>query len=196
MNERDNNVEPKAHAGPIVVQAHPPERRRRSVIAASPSCCCCCCCLHSAGGLIGAAASSASPKGRPAAAVYWMALAVAIGLSQLVAGVMVLADSRRPDDVLGSAFGIWIAWLIFGAPVIQLAASVIAALMITLIPGRAVDDVPEYPYREGPIIALDRRQQFPDRTARFAALGWITLWTIGGTVIGIGLMWMMCMGLR
>lgn len=51
----------------IRLTAHPPERHRRGepVILASGCCCCCCCCLHSLGGLIGAIIGSVTQLGPP-----------------------------------------------------------------------------------------------------------------------------------
>lgn len=51
----------------VRLTAHPPERHRRgsSVILASGGCCCCCCCLHSLGSLLGGIIGSVKHLGPP-----------------------------------------------------------------------------------------------------------------------------------
>ena len=48
----------------ITLQSHPPERRRGAPVTLCAGCCCCCC-LHTVGGLIGAATASARPPRLP-----------------------------------------------------------------------------------------------------------------------------------
>jgi hypothetical protein len=106
----------------IVVRVHPPERRRRGAGVAASMGCCCCCCLHSFGGLIGAAAAGKwrNAEERSATIVYWLSLLALFGISY--------AWFFRNDD-----YALFNLFLVL--PGIQIAASVVAALIALIIAG-------------------------------------------------------------
>lgn len=140
---------------PITVQAHEPERRRRSVVVAPCCCCsCCCCCLHSIGSLTAAITAGATESGQPAAGLYW----------RCVVGVLI-ATAVGSVVMTGNPGGGFLVVLIaiLALPVVQLAASLVAVVLILVLP-------------------------CSDRAAFLWAIGKITLWTVLGAVIGLLMM--------
>ena len=166
---------PTAGDGPaITLRAHPPERRRRSVLVASPSCCCCCCCcLHSIGGLAGAAVGSISPRAPWSAFAYWVALLALTMLTILAGPLYVVFEGNAPQDpleVIGDGMGGALCLLIMLLPAVQLAASAVAGLVVAVAPGRAFGE---------------------DKGASLVAIGKITAGMIFGTLVGIGVMYLL-----
>jgi hypothetical protein len=124
----------------VAIERHRPERGARgaAVAPAGQCCCCCCCCLHSLGGVIGAATarSKAVREEVPAAAIggatrepkpsasrlYWM---IVLFVSAFVA-VWNLGIERHPDQM----DAVFIIVLVL--PAIQLASSIIAAIVIAV----------------------------------------------------------------
>jgi hypothetical protein len=177
---------------PIDVHPHPPERRRRQTVTLPCGCCCCCCCcLHTLGGLIGAAigsnvASRTPPPPYPGylyegeegelipprrryalspAALYWIILAVLVNITFLLCFLGFGTEPFDPSRLEGLGAAILI--LAIFLPAVQLVASVIAMLVAGL---------------------TDR----PNAAARIWAVGKITLGTLIGTAIGIGIMFVIC----
>lgn len=177
----------------ILLRSHPPERLLRSLargeVAACCGCCCCCCCLHSLGGLAGAVAGTFYPADAPASQgrkeappaglrddeldrpvavmpagprpvvtrIFWGASAALAVVTIVVPGVMQVEG--------GPAVGI--ALLIFGLPLLLLAGSVVAAMVVA-----GMADPTE-------------------KSREWKRLGWITLGTIVGTLIGVGMLWLL-----
>jgi hypothetical protein len=130
--------------------------------------------LHTLGGLLGAAVASTPPKGRAGVGIYWLVLAIAVALTPVV-GIAwaVFEDSRngpwgREDvtEVIGGSLFI----LLMVGPAVQLGASVVAFLVIGLLPA----------YR------------FHDKEASIWAVGRITVGMLAGTGIGILVMFLIC----
>lgn len=134
------------------IEHHPPERRAsRGIVLACPgSCCCCCCCLHSLGGIIGAAMADKIGRGKSvpreasqtredvarqdsmasASRLYWWTFLV---LSFLVfaGGVPLAVVNLQPGpDRWLNAFLMVGVGVVFFFPILQLAASAIAALLL------------------------------------------------------------------
>ena len=118
----------------IAILAHPAERHVVAAVAGSPccSCCCCCsCCLHAVGGVGGGLAATtvtlARAKDRQSAgwgaAAYWIAFALFVGLSQVVAVIL-------EEPLVGFILAL------LGLPLLQLAASVAALVAILVGPVR------------------------------------------------------------
>ncbi len=205
----------------IACERHPPERRtRRPVTAHCGCCCCCCCCLHTVGGLIGAAVGSASGAAAPPA---WyeddVARAAAAppaargSTSVKSAGGDVTGEPSRPTALrpeidednfdirrpsqLSAAALFWYISLVAGAlgllyaiaagggsgllvgvvilllvfPAVQLGAAVIA-LGVVLFSGRS------------------------DSGHQMRQLGKITLGLVIGTLLGVGVMFLLFAGFR
>lgn len=151
----------------VSIERHPAERGSRgsAVAPAGQCCCCCCCCLHSLGGVIGAVSAfprkppteipqatidgASRPRSDSALKHYWITLLL------LCAFVVAwnLGIERHPDTMEG----VFIIALVL--PAIQLAASVVAAL----------------------VIGFSKR---PGRDQRLRHLGRITLRGLIGAVIG------------
>jgi streptolysin S family bacteriocin protoxin len=137
----------------VSVTRHPPERRRSPITlaAAGCCCCCCCCCVHSILGLVGAGLGSARKSGetpprygiappkakteeelkaaigssRSAVGLYWMTLVVLTVATGAVTGF----NSR------GSEAGFAIFCVVgLGLPLIQLAASLVALVIVMVGP--------------------------------------------------------------
>ena len=136
----------------IAIRVHPPERRRRAPgIAACGCCCTTCCCLHSLGGLIGAATAGwpRTVEDRRATVTYWCCL-LALFTGALCVGWF---SESRGDPVL--------LILVLLLPGIQIAASVVAAIIARIIAG------PKAPWRI-----------------------WSITWRgFVGAVIGVGILW-------
>lgn len=136
-------------------QAHRPERRRGTVLPEGIGCCCSssCCCLHSVGGLAGAALASSTKKdpdreaARTAVYAYWGLL----GLIIFVLFMLMLMGYGGSDA--------WID-LALSLPLVQLAASALAALVVLIQP----------PER---------------RRAALAKIGSLTLKTFLGALLGL-----------
>jgi hypothetical protein len=201
MNARDPGPEEGTMPTPsrlpaVAVIVHPPERRRRRspVIAAQACCCCCCCCLHTLGGLVGALVGSLvrvrmSWKPReydedadipfrrdempptftlPAALVYW-------GLVSLgtLGTFLALAFSSGTGKVSQSdLFGAGVVTILI-LPVVQLGAFIVALIAVALCP----------------------RSLIPDKSAAVVRVGHIGLWSFVGTLVGLGVMMLLCVAL-
>ncbi len=177
---------------PVELHAHPPERRRRQSVTLPCGCCCCCCCLHTVGGLIGAAVGSVLSVRRPtpryledlypgedgypivrrrssisAPAIYWIILGMLMCLGFVVACAVVANENPTFDPA--AAFGGWLLGLALLLPGAQLLASLLAMGVA------AITD-------------------WDDAAARLWAIGKITLGTLIGTGIGIGIMFLICIG--
>jgi len=134
----------------IAICAHPPERRRRAPgIAACGCCCTSCCCLHSLGGLIGAAAAGwpRTVEDRRATVTYWLCLLAALAI---MLGFLLASGDRMPL--------LTVAVLL---PGVQIAASVVAAIIARIIAG-------------------------PKALPRIWSITWRGF---VGAVIGVGIMW-------
>ena len=161
------------------IERHPPERREnRGVIVACTGscCCCCCCCLHTLGGIVGAAVASPSgtstdgasqASSAKAAHTYWLLLVALCGL--IAAGGLSIAFNNANsyhDRWLEVALMVG-GGLVVGLPLVQIAVSVAAVILIAI----------NWPFR------------FADRRAALKRIGWITLATIIGAVVGVIIMW-------
>ena len=182
-------------APPITLRAHPPERRRRPLAApfdqgyAFAGCTsCCCCCLHSLGGLAGAAVGSFYPRDPPApggtpappklvddeidASAREIPAKPPINSiywsATLVVAVLVTLVAMAKQG-LG---GIWLALSILALflPAVQLGGSLLCALVLAYAPGL---------------------RQEPRAWRR---LGWITVGTVAGCLVGILIMWVVFAG--
>jgi hypothetical protein len=167
--------------------AHPPERRRQGspVILPCGCCSCCCCCLHTLGSLIGGIVGSTQPirararpvdpdfpfpfrrdefdveaETLPAGALYWLLVCLGLGVGSL--WYFLSEGARRPEDLF---YGFLVS-LIFALPVVQLGASVVAALIVAVF--------------------------YADRATSMIRVGKITLWSLVGTGIGIAIMGGFC----
>jgi hypothetical protein len=167
----------------IELTAHPAERRRAAgpVVLPCGCCCCCCCCLHTLGGLIGGIAGTVKPIAPPAdpdypfpfrgeeldeggqllsaSALYWLLVALGTGLGAV--WYFLHEGSRRADDLFVGVLG-----ALFFLPLIQLAASAIAIVVVLLF--------------------------YPQRDTAARRIGKITLWSFVGTLIGIAIMGGFC----
>lgn len=95
--------------------------------------CCCCCCLHTVGGLVGAAVATAHEAGPTAATTvrartrgasrYWISFGGTLGAWAVIAALYGLLEKQ-----LGGAVGLALGGLLLGLPLLQLVASVVAAL--------------------------------------------------------------------
>jgi hypothetical protein len=165
----------------ITIERKPSERGTSSLAAAPAGqcCCCCCCCLHTVGSVIGAVTAKPDLKiegplpvataekatleqKNSAAGLYWAIVSIATGLIiSYFAGIE--HDNVRFEDVL-----LMIALFLPGA---QLAASVVAAIMIS-------------------------SSKRIGKEARLRHLGRITLRAFLGTVIGILIMLVVFAGFK
>jgi hypothetical protein len=172
---------------PIQVTVHPPERRRRaaSVIAAQACCCCCCCCcLHTVGGLVGGLVGSLlrvrpSPpahkedKGEPfpfrrddlgpsftlsPAVVYWVLFSL-LSLGTFLYFFFQDGPANRDLVVAGIL-------TVLVMPGVQLAASLLALLVVAVCPAGLM----------------------PDKRAAVVRIGKISLWAFVGSLVGMLLM--------
>jgi hypothetical protein len=140
----------------ITLRAHPPERSHRRIGATAYAGCssCCCCCLHSAGSLAGAVVGTFYPRDSqgpaedkaasrladdeidgpgveapamtPVRSFYWAAT--------LVASILVAWIAALKSDAWGA---LWV--LAFALPLIQLGASLLAALLLAGSPAARGD---------------------------------------------------------
>ena len=98
------------------------------MIVASGSCsCCCCCCLHSLGGLIGASLGAKNAPGVHtglADRLYWLVLSTLVLLSFVYA-------FETTEEYVGMALILALA-----LPLLQLAASAIAAGLVLVSPAQ------------------------------------------------------------
>jgi hypothetical protein len=171
---------------PIVTfRAHPPERRLRSLarghIAGCCCCCCCCCCLHSLGSITGAIVGSFYPPPAPGETesptaklrddeLDGPARAVPAGppgtSNYWLSTLAVTAGAALVSLLvygLGSLPGV-LAGLVVFLPLVQLGGSLLCALVIAVHP------------------------QLSRRAGAWERLGWITLGSVVGCVIGIVVM--------
>jgi streptolysin S family bacteriocin protoxin len=169
------------HNPAILIEKHLPERRQPKVVTAHCGCCCCCCCcLHSVGGLVGAALGSVpvpslddgyyiEDENNPG---QYKLIRVpgkktsnsAVGLYWGLFGILCAIAALVPFGN-GGGGGLLLAVMVL--PGIQLTASFAALLAIAFRGGTR----PEY-----------------------LQIGKITLGTILGTVIGVGIMYLTCLG--
>ena len=171
------------------IERHPPERRanRGVVVACTGSCCCCCCCcLHTLGGIVGAAVASPSgtstdgasqASSAKAAHTYWLLLVALCGL--IAAGGLSIAFNNANsyhDRWLEVALMVG-GGLVVGLPLVQIAVSVAAVILIAI----------NWPFR------------FADKRAALKRIGRITRHTITGTMVGViimFIMWYLMIGLN
>lgn len=171
----------------VRLTAHPPERHRRAdpVILPCACCCCCCCCLHSVGSALGGLIGSVKQLDLPPREitdpdfpfpfrrdeVEEEGPIVPIGvvywlLVTFLLGVgavwVFLASGSRRPEDLLTGLIVGLALL----PITQLGASVLASLSVFLF--------------------------YADRRAAFARLGYITLYSFIGTMIGLMLLGAFC----
>ncbi len=132
MKECCTNTPPLAE---ITLQSHPPERQKRGVILACGgcSCCCCCCCLHSLGSLVGGIYGTLAltdeetfSDSKSVLLIYW---GIILALSIL--------PFAAPDGV---QLGLVVT--LGGMPALQLFASMIAFVVVSILPK------PEETYRK------------------------------------------------
>lgn len=111
----------------VTLKNHPPERQKRGVVVACGgcSCCCCCCCLHSLGSLIGGVYGSMAmtdeetfSDSKSTLKIYW---GVILGLSGL--------SFLTPEGV-----NMGLVAVLGGLPAIQLFASIVAYIVISILP--------------------------------------------------------------
>ena len=174
------------NAPPIVFRAHRPERLVRSLARGhiASACCCCCCCLHSVGSLAGAVLGSFYPREGPSAGAKhamaklrddeldgpaWTrpARSSANSIYWLVTlGVLVLA--AMVGSVVSGQFDIGPALFVLalGLPALQLAASLISLLIFASVSE----------FRHDPRV--------------WKRLASVTLWSIGGCLLGLLIMYM------
>ena len=122
----------------ITIQRQLPERGTRGAAAApAGQCCCCCCCLHSVGGVIGALSARATPvepqvpvsavdgptlePRYSASGLYWAICAIVSGLASGYFVAFEASEVRNIEIAL---------MLAICFPAVQLAASIIAAIVI------------------------------------------------------------------
>lgn len=168
---------------PSPVEQHPPERRQRQkdIVVLYSCCCCCCCCLHTVGGALGAVLggnyqpdtdrSAPLPKSLPSAqGLYWTSflLALAIGLVGIAVFLLVSDGPGGPDGGLleipvFSVEAVGVSLILLG-PLWLLAGSLLMAVRLWL------------------------RPDLRSHGAYWRSLGWITGFTLLGTVVGIGVM--------
>jgi hypothetical protein len=182
---------PPPKVEPITVVAHPPERRRRAgtVPAQAGACCCtcCCCCLHAIGGIIGAVAGSVvrvepTPKAPDPSfpfpfrrdeedpefpflpvLLYWALFLLLTGLTWL--GLTLSGPRVAPGDMVG-----WGVVLVIVLPAVQLGASLLSLLLVSVLPTTAV----------------------PDRPGARKRVLRILIWSLVGTLTGGGLLFLLC----
>jgi hypothetical protein len=169
----------------IAFRAHPPERLVRSLARGhiAGGCCCCCCCLHSLGSLAGAVLGSFFPSERPSAGAMPAsaklrddeldgparnapARSAANTIYWLVTlGVLVLASMFA--IARGGSFDATSALFVLAIflPALQLAASLISLLIFVSVP--------------------ELRQD----SRIWKRLGFVTLWSIGGCLLGLLIMY-------
>lgn len=167
-----------------VVRPHPPERLVRALargeVAASCGCCCCCCCLHSAGGLAGAFVGSFYPAGMrdvrrkatPPVGLRDDELGGPTAAAPARPGLLVPTIFWRSTAVLtllgiialslggGQVLVLGVSMVVMGFPAVLLCSSVVSAIILAARPSVRRD------------------------TRRWKQLGWITLGTVVGTLIG------------
>ncbi|HET7503579.1 MAG TPA: hypothetical protein VFK02_21300 [Kofleriaceae bacterium] len=124
----------------ITIERKAPERGGRGIEAAPAGqcCCCCCCCLHTVGGVIGALSARSRPAAPPAippstiggptreprhsaTGLYWAMTALVSGLVSVYFFGVEHASTNSTEVALLIAICF---------PGVQLAASVVAALVI------------------------------------------------------------------
>ena len=167
--------------------AHPPERRRPGGPVILPCGCCssCCCCLHTLGGLIGGLVGTTAaikPRARPVDPDFPFPyrrdefdvegeslpagalywLLVCLGLAVGSLWFFMSEGGRRPEQLF---YGFMLTLFIF-LPAVQLGAAAVAAVIVFLF--------------------------YTDRVTAALRIGKITLWTVVGTGIGIGVMGGFC----
>jgi hypothetical protein len=182
----------RANAPPppaIVVRPHPPERLVRAAargeVLSAGFCCSCCCCLHSLGSLAGAVAGSFYPPDPPAA----------MGKAPPPAG---LCDDEldRPADTMParprpvasrifwwSTVALSVPWVLFWC-LLTIHDDAVFRVLITFgvwpvaLPCASVVSA----------IVLAARPSVRRDTREWKRLGWITLGTVAGALIGWSLM--------
>jgi hypothetical protein len=172
----------------VELRRHPGERRpRREVILAQVGggccCCCCCCCLQSVGGLIGGILGTNSRLDKvsePAEApvetapsyagesvmcrvYWWLLLAVFVGAVFVAYNTWGHSFGYLPGSMVPAGILAGLAVVGVLLPVVQLVVSGLALFFL-------------------PLIAADQRN------AALRRLGRITLWSVFGTLIGVGVM--------
>ena len=175
-------------SSPVDFVAHPPERYRRSgVPAQAGGCCCCCCCLHSLGGLIGAAVSlhlGGGPAYRTDAAVE----EYDDGFDQPRS---VVASTARPDESHGRFTANSLFWQSF--LFLMFLAMVVGTISSQSLFGPAIIILMLMPLLQlaSAAIALFALavSSRTDRGYQLRCLGRLTLGTIVGSLLGLGVMW-------
>jgi hypothetical protein len=171
----------------IQLTAHPPERHRRAdpVILPCACCCCCCCCLHSVGSALGGLIGSVKQLDLPPREitdpdfpfpfrrdeVEEEGPLVPVGVVYWLLVIFLLGVgalwyflSARSGRPEDLLTGLIIGLCLL--PIPQLGASILASISVFLF--------------------------YEDRRAAFARLGYITLYSFIGTVIGLMLLGASC----
>jgi len=171
------------------IQRHPPERgqRNKGCVVLYSCCCCCCCCLHTIGGAVGAVLggnyqpepdrSVSPPKTLPSVqGLYWSSCLLALLLGVVIMSVLILqyGNPGNPwilqENVLSipllSAEWIGISFILAG-PLWLLAGCLVMAARLGL------------------------RHELRSQPEYWHYLGWIAARMVVGSLIGIGVMWLL-----
>jgi hypothetical protein len=151
------------------IEALPPERRTKKslILLGDGCCCCCCCCLHSVGGLAGAvvasrkkrvvATSEDMPGAGSAPGIYWLTVG---GLCAACVGPAA-GFGRGVEGIEVGLVGI-----LMGFPLIQLAAALLAVIVLACLPKSIV----------------------AEKRPEMRTIGRIALYTFGGAMAGLIIM--------
>jgi hypothetical protein len=124
---------------------------------------------------VGAGIASRAPQGRSGVHLYWQTLGVLTFFSLI-------------GTALGYGMGPGLVVLALGLPLVQLVASLLAGLIVALHPQSEVS------VREVDPIWGPEPTAVETKRDRLWAVARITGYTIGGTLLGILIMWLTCMG--
>jgi hypothetical protein len=171
----------------IRLTAHPPERHRRAdpVILPCACCCCCCCCLHSVGSAIGGLVGSVKQLDLPPREITDPDFPFPYRRDEV--------EEEGPLIPVGVVYWLLVTFLLGVGTVWYFLSSRsgrVEDLLTGLIIGLCLLPIPQL--GASILASLSVVVFYADRRAAFARLGYITLYSFVGTVIGLVLLGAFC----
>jgi hypothetical protein len=184
---RERNISGPAASSAVRLTAHPPERHRRAgpVILPCACCCCCCCCLHSVGSVIGGLVGSVKQLDLPPREITDPDFPFPFRRDEV--------EEEGPIVPVGIVYWLLVAFLLAVGAVWYFLGSGsgrVQDLLTGLIIGLCLLPIPQL--GASILASISVFLFYADRRAAFARLGYITLYSFVGTMIGLMLLGAFC----
>lgn len=176
-----------AAAPPLRLTSHPPERHRRvdPVILPCACCCCCCCCLHSIGSALGGLVGSVKHLDLPPREISDPDFPFPFRRDEIEEEGPIIPVSVLYWLLVTFLLGVGTLWYCLSSR-----SGRGEDLLIGLIVSLALLPIPQL--GASILASIGVLVFYSDRRAAFARLGYITLYSFIGTIVGLMLLGLFC----